>query len=291
MKMKAPLLLALCFASIGLAGCLAFRRHRHAQASSVMQYLYPRDSEHIDAPGIPVLSLPLRVGIAFVPSARQAGYGVDTAFPEARKTELLKQVAAEFRGLSYVKSIEIIPSAYLRPEGGFENLDQIKQMFDVDVIALVAYDQIQFTNEGFLSLSYWTVVGAYMVRGEKNDTQTLMEAAVYDIASRKMLFLAPGTSHVKASATFVNLNERLQADSSRGFDLATADMITNLKAELEAFKVRVKESPGEFTVVHKAGYVGGGAVDGASAFVLAGLALFALWRRKSCAHRSAAFPG
>jgi rhombotail lipoprotein len=118
-----------------------------------------------------------------------------------------------------------------------------------------------------------------------------MEAAVYDIASRKMLFRAPGTSQVKASATLVNLTEQLQADSSKSFDLATADMITNLKTELEDFRVRVRQSPDEFTVVHKAGYVGGGPIDGGLSLAVAGLALFAILRRKSCARRSAASLG
>ena len=58
-------------------------------------------------------------------------------------------MAAKFHGLPYVKSIDLIPTTYLRPNGGFENLDQVKSMFGVDVIALVAYDQIQFTHEGY----------------------------------------------------------------------------------------------------------------------------------------------
>ena len=285
------LLLSLSLACLFLTGCLNYGRHRHSQATSVMQFLYPRDSQHVDAPGIPILSLPLRVGIAFVPAASRSNYSMETGLPEVRKAELLKRVAAEFSGLPYVKTIEIIPSAYLRPEGGFENLDQIKTMFGVDVVALVAYDQIQFTNEGFLSLSYWTIVGAYVIKGEKNDTQTLMEAAIYDITSRKMLFRAPGTSQVKASATLVNLTGQLQADSMKSFEAATTDMIANLKTELENFKVRVKQSPEEFTVVHKAGYVGGGPVGAGSALALAALSLFALWRRKSCARRSAASLG
>ena len=60
-------------------------------------------------------------------------------------------------------------------------------MFGIDVIALVSYDIVQFTGEGLSSISYWTLVGAYAVRGEKNDTHTMIDAAVYDIASRKHL--------------------------------------------------------------------------------------------------------
>ena len=276
MKTKALQFLAVGLAGLLMTGCVMWQHNRSTHATSVMQFLYPKDSQHTEAPRIPVLSLPLRVGVAFVPSAN----GQNSGISEAAKAEMLKRVAAEFRGLPYVKAIEIIPTTYLRPTGGFENLEQVKSMFGVDVIALVAYDQIQFTNEGFLSLAYWTIVGAYMIEGEKNDTQTLMEAVVFDISSHKMLFRAPGTSRVKASATPINLSEQLRTDSRTGFDQATTEMIANLKTELENFKTRVKESPTEFKIEHKPGYTGGGMLDGGFAIGLAGLAFLALWRRK-----------
>ncbi len=47
------------------------------------------------------------------------------------------------------------------------------------------YDQVQFTGEGLLSLTYWTIVGAYLVPGEKNETKTMLDAAVFYIASRR----------------------------------------------------------------------------------------------------------
>jgi rhombotail lipoprotein len=265
------------------AGCVGFGRAHHSQATSVMQFLYSDNDEHVDTPTIPVLHLPLRVGIAFVPPANGPAYAPDRAITAASKTMLLDRVAAAFKGLPYVKSIETIPSSYLRPAGGFENLDQLRRLFGVDVIALVAYDQTQLTNEGFLSLSYWTVAGAYVIHGERNDTETLMEAAVYDIASRKLLFRAPGVSQVKANSTLINNSEELQADAQKGFDLATADMIGNLHAELDQFKQRVKESPSEYSIVRSPGYTGAGAFDGLTALVLAATAAIGLRRRRTAA--------
>ena len=148
---------------------------------------------------IPTLRLPLRVGLAFVPPSTSRG------LTELQKTELLREVAAKFRALPFVESIEVVPTTYLRPGGGFENLDQLRSLLGVDVIALIAYDQAQLTSGTAWSLSYWTIVGAYVVPGEKNDTATLMEAVVYDIASRKLLFRAPGTSTIKGHATPVRL--------------------------------------------------------------------------------------
>jgi rhombotail lipoprotein len=134
-------------------------------------------------------------------------------------------------------------------------------MFGVDVIALVSYDQYQFTGEGVASLSYWTIVGAYIIPGEKNDTHTMVDAAVYDIASRKLLFRAPGVSHIKGRSTLVNINEQLRKDRVEGFQIASRDLAKNLDEELAKFKEKVKQSPESYKVVHKEGYTGGGSVD------------------------------
>ncbi|MFQ5487965.1 MAG: rhombotarget lipoprotein, partial [Gammaproteobacteria bacterium] len=153
-------------------------------------------------------------------------------------------------------------SAYLTPAGVFSNLDQIRNMYGIDVIALVSYDQVQFTDEGMLSLTYWTLVGAYVVSGEKNDTSTMLDTAVYDIPSRKMLFRAPGTSQVKGRATPVNLSGELRADSLKGFQEATAAMIVNLDRQLASFREKIKSNPEQVKIVHRSGYSGGGGAVG-----------------------------
>lgn len=224
------------------------------RSSSVVNFLYPKESNPLPPTTIPVLRLPLRVGIAFVPSEANRISGIS----EEQKAELMQKVAAEFKAYPFVQSIEIIPSTYLRPEGGFANLDQLHSLLGIDVIALVAYDQVQFTSDNFLSLSYWTIVGAYIFKGTKNDTQTLMEAAVYDIPSRHLLFRAPGGSTVAAKTAGMYLPQQLREDSAKGFDTATVELISNLKTQLEAFRERVKNTPGEVKIEHKPGYTGGG---------------------------------
>lgn len=244
--------------SLSVGGC-ATGRQTHS-AVSVVEYLYPDTKSPVVKPAIPVLTLPLRVGIAFVPGS---GYRGATALTETSKIDLMKTVAEHFRKYPYVKEIEIIPSAYLRPKGSFTNLDQIRTMYGIDVIALVSYDQVQFTDQGVLSLSYWTIVGAYVVPGEMNDTHTMLDTVVYDIASRKMLFRAPGTHHIKGRATPVNLAEQRRLDSGTGFSEAAKDMIANLDLQLAAFKDKVKERPAEYRVVHTPEYTsrGGGSLD------------------------------
>ena len=273
---------------VSLFGGCATGTTKHA--TSVVDYLFPNTTDPVVTPGIPVLTLPLRVGIAFVPSdsAKGGDYrafrGGGLALTEKRKLDLMNEVADRFKKYPFVKEIEIIPSAYLRPGGSFANLDQIRTMYGVDVIALLSYDQVQFTDKGLLSLTYWTIVGAYIVPGEKNDTHTMTDAVVYDIPSRKMLFRAPGMSLVKGSATLVNQSEELRADSGQGFDDAAKDMIVNLDDQLTHFKEKVKERPEEFKVVHSPGYTGsgrgGGSIDLISLILLAGLGGYFLWMQK-----------
>jgi len=231
-----------------------------------------------------VLRLPLRVGVAFVPPGgrRNAGYVSTNGPSEAEKTALLQRVADEFKGRDYIDRIEIVPTTYLRPGGSFANLDQVRNLLGVDVIALVAYDQVQFTDENVLALSYWTIVGAYLFHGNKNDTQTLLEAAVYDIRSQHLLFRAPGASSVQGGSAAVYVTENLRADSTKGFDLAVTDLVGNLKTQLEDFRTRVKQSPDTLAhIEHQPGYTGAGALGGG---FFAALALLSLvrqpWRKR-----------
>lgn len=241
------------------AGCAhLYGRSQVRQNASVVDFLFPAGSDQVVEPSIPTLNLPLDVGVAFVPGARGDGR-LDHHLSEERKARLLQDVAREFEPYKFVRKIEIIPSAYLRPGGSFANLDQLARMFGVQVIALVSYDQVQFTDEDFTSFAYWTLVGAYVVEGEKNDTQTLLDAVVYDVASRKLLFRAPGVSRIEARATPVNLSEELREDADAGFQKAATNLVTNLKTELASFQERVRNRPEEVKVVARPGYTGAGA--------------------------------
>lgn len=234
--------------------------------SSVVNYLYPDKTVPQTAIAVPHLTLPLRMGIAFVPAASKSRSSSSipwvevnsNALTENHKVQILNQIAAHFTAQPFVEHIEIIPSAYLNAGGSFANLDQLKAMFDIDVIALVSYDQVQFTDDSKLSLSYWTLVGAYLVAGQKNDSNTLMDTAVYAIDSRKLLFRAPGTSQIKSRATPVNLQEELRQDSLQGFLQASNNMTINLELQLDQFKQRLKQQPQDVQISYQHGYSGGG---------------------------------
>ncbi|GAB3459320.1 rhombotarget lipoprotein [Massilia terrae] len=270
MRLLRPLLL--CALLAVLAGCASmFSHHGARQTGSIVDYLYPNAS---DAPAmqpmVTQLRPPVRVGIAFVPDAGH------TDLPEAEKTRLLERVRDAFSQYQYIGHIEIIPSGYLRPRGGFDNLDMVARMFNVEVMALVSYDQIRFDDPNRLAVLYWTIVGAYLVNGDQYDVQTLLDAAVFDVKSRKLLFRAPGTSQVKGSATMANFGERSRAAQLDGYRLAVDQLIPRLQNELVTFKERIKSDPG-YQVVNKDGYRGGGAFGWADAAIAIWLLIMARW--------------
>jgi rhombotail lipoprotein len=278
-RVIACVLLAPVFAFL-FTGCLSrFDRRRH-EASSVVQFLYPGKEQPYIQPQIPTLRLPLRVGVAFVPTgaASDRAYATPSRISEAQKADLLRSIAKQFRELPFVESIEIVPTTYLRPGGGFANLDQLRALMGIDVVALVAYDQAQNTGDTAWSLAYWTIVGAYVVPGQKNDTSTLMETVVYDIASRSLLFRAPGTNTTDGHSTPIRTSEQLRADSAASLAAAAKDMTANLAQELDLFKVRAKEEPQSIRIEHRPGYTGGGAL-GASFAALLGLLAAARFAR------------
>jgi rhombotail lipoprotein len=269
MKNIALFLIAVTLTGCGLQNVMQWKSDRH-HATSIVDYLYPDQAERVETEGVPaVLTVPMRVGVAFVPD-RSSEHGAQGDLTEKEKLALLREIGDDFKKYPFIKSIDTIPSAYLTPQGSFANLDQMRTMFGTDVIALVSYDQVQFTDEGLLSLSYWTLVGAYVAKGEKNDTQTMVDLAVYHVPTRKMLFRAPGLSRVRATATPINLQEQLRADRSTGFTDASKDLVANLHGELEEFQERVKAEPEEFRIQSKAGSTGGGSIDGLTLILLAG---------------------
>lgn len=255
--MKNVLLYSLLAAAVVCTGCISVDRSRkQQQRSSTIDFLYPKGKFKTEKPAIPHLTLPLNVGIAFVPESKGRYHSGGPS--EQDKMMLLEKVAERFKSQPFIKQIEIIPSAYLKAGGGFANLEQVRTMLGVDVIALVAYDQIQHTDANWAALSYVTVVGAFVISGDNNDTSTMLDTTVFHIPSRKLLFRAPGTSHLKGIGARAYRDKRLRTDGMKGMEEANEQMIANLDNELKRFKTRVKEQPKEYRISHAPGYSGGG---------------------------------
>lgn len=114
-------------AVVALPGCAGFGV-RNRQAASVVEYLYPASQPPRPAESIARLKLPTRVGIAFVPAGR---FGVRVS--AAERVAMLERVKASFADRRFISHIEVIPDAYLRAAGGFDNLEQVARMFQLDV--------------------------------------------------------------------------------------------------------------------------------------------------------------
>lgn len=204
-----------------------------------MEYLYPkRETPPVPNPAGAKLQIPLKLGIAFVPSSTTS-WRVGSLMAPGQERQLLEVVKASFKDKPWVGEIKLIPGSYLRAGGGFENLDQVARMYGVEVMALVSVDQIQYTDPRWYSFAYLSIVGAYVLPGDANDTRTLIDAAIFHVPTRTFLFRAPGQSTVKGVSTMMAREEVLRAHSGKGFELAMTELTKNLDAEVGAFKAEI----------------------------------------------------
>ncbi|GJM23254.1 MAG: hypothetical protein DHS20C15_31690 [Planctomycetota bacterium] len=225
----------LCFASCGSIDI------RHT--SSSLDYLYPAGTS-AQPPQDVDIEVPLRVGIAFAPrggipaknsNANAWIHGSYDPLTEVQREVVRERLAAQLGTLDVVQSIELIPTFYLRDGGSFEQLDQLRSAFGIDVLVLLSYDQAQFSSSNTWSLTYLTVVGAWLVEGEDNQTFSYLDAVVLHIPSRALLFRAAGTSTIGSSETGVNTASTLREEATRGFELAAAQLGDNLIAAVHVF--------------------------------------------------------
>lgn len=220
------------------------------QRAAVLDYLYPAD-QAVAPPADVRLTLPLRVGIAFAPAdpaararARGPVWGQEfeyvQTFDETEKQRLVQRVIAAFEDTPDVASIQSIPASYIEPGGGFANVDRLRSLLGIDLIVLLSYDQTQIQDVNKKSLTYVTLVASYFVEGNENATHTFVDASVFDIPSRALLFNSAGSSRIRRASTAVGSPAMLREDGTKGFEKATDEMIGNLKTALAAFREQVK---------------------------------------------------
>ena len=277
----APLALAGCQSLDGM--CLISCGRTHAASTTLVEFLYPQDEVPTPADA-PVLRLPLRVGLTFLPASN--GVAAGTA---AQREDLLRKIKERFAGLDYVSEIVVIPDYYLRggtQTTGFDTLQRVARLQDLDLVALASYDQVSQRDDNRRSLTYLTIVGAFLVRGSRNETGTLLDLAVIEPRSRSLLLRAGGTSVLSASTTLVDQSVQLRNQQATGFDLALENLNSHFATELTAFEDRVRNGTAPIKVMQQASSGGGGALDGGMALALALVLLLARtshaqrWRRE-----------
>ena len=240
MKRLGLVVLAVLLA-VGLAGCAGMEKEsRQRQVASMLAYLFPGTAEPPHPAGRGrghQRSVPDRGGLRA--GQRDAGVPVVGG----------RSAASRRPGPRRVREVPVHPRhrssavALLEPGGGFANLDRIAALLRLDAIALVSYDQVQHADATALSLLYWTGIGAYIVPGDRYDVLTVVETAVFDIKSRRLLMRAAGTSNVKGSATLVGFSGQSREARLKSFEEAVTQMIGNLHGEVKTFRERAPSDP------------------------------------------------
>jgi rhombotail lipoprotein len=235
------LMMVLAAVAAGIAGCASMdQAAKQRQVASMLAFLFPGAAEPPAASdAVAVLNVPFRIGVAFVPDNADPNFRLS----ETDRLKLAGQVRDAFSGYPFVREIVTVPSLYLEPGGGFVNLDRIGALLQVDVIALVSYDQVQHADASGWSFLYWTGIGAYVIEGDRYDVLTALETAVFDIRSRRLLMRAAGTSNIKGSATMIGFAARSREARLASFERAVEQMIGNLHGEVKSFRERAPTDP------------------------------------------------
>ncbi|MDE2138558.1 MAG: rhombotarget lipoprotein [Gammaproteobacteria bacterium] len=265
--------------ALAVSGCAEFWcapncRARHQESSSLVGFLYPDGKVPPRENSIPQLRLPLRVGLTFLATP---GSGGPTA---AQKQQLLERVRDRFKDRSFIGEIVVIPDYYLATQRGYDGLAAVQRLYSLDLMALVSYDQVTNSDANNWSLGYLTIVGAYVLKGNRYDVSTLLDLAVVDPVTRSLVLRAGGVDTRAGSATLVNAPQAERAASGAGYDAAADQMIAHFDAALTDFETQVKAGKANVQVVH----TGGGGAGGGGAcgwWELCGLLLLGLWRRNT----------
>ena len=250
----------------GLSGCADLvclsSCHRHAQNStSLVEFLYPDGATPPPQDVQPQLHLPLRVGLAFLPSNGDTQIGPDAAQKEA----LLQEIRKRFVSRKFIAEIVVIPDYYMQGRRGFEGLQGVQRLYGIDLMALVSYDQVSHEDDNNWSLGYITIVGAYILKGTRHDVSTLVDLAVVDPATRSLVLRAGGFDTRHGTVALIDENRRLRETAAEGFGVATQQMIDHFDGALTAFESDVREGKANVRVVSNHGKPtsggGGGSID------------------------------
>ena len=244
MRIQAALLPVLLVSM--LSGCTFSHTRDVRNASSLVDFLYPGGSAPLRST-IPQLRTPLRIGLAFLPEAG----GQEDALPAAQKEELLQQIRERFRDRRFVSEIVIIPDYYLKTARGFTGLEGVQRLYSVDLMALVSYDQVRHLNDNPLSLSYLTIIGAYLVKGSSHDITTLVDLAVVDPVTRSLVLRAGGTDTRNGNSTLIEKERESRVEANKSFTAATRRLIDNFDTSLLAFEADVRAGKANVRVTQR----------------------------------------
>jgi len=254
-------LVCVAILSAALTGCAvlcapycAGQRSTHS-SSSLVEFLYPDGKPPPRENRVPELHVPLRVGLAFLPAHGFGANGPDAAL----ENELLERIKQRFSERKFVSEIVVIPTYYLGGQRGFTGLQAVQRLYAVDVVALVSYDQVTHADQNAWSLGYLTIVGAYVLKGDRYDVSSLLDLAVVDPATGSLILRAGGVDTRHGTSTYLAEARESRAAGAAGFSAAADQMIDHFDAALNQFEADVRAGRANVRVVHNAGAGGAGA--------------------------------
>jgi rhombotail lipoprotein len=200
--------------------------------SNLATYLFGGNASQDPVQKVP-LKLPAKVGVAFVP-----GDLATQNIPDTTKKDVIESVRSQLaKHTKYVAGAQSIPSLYLTPKGGVSNLEQVARQFDVDVIVLLGASQFQKHERNslaaFLDL---TVIGAFVIPGNTVDTATVLEAAVYHVPSRALVFRTDGADQKRSRSTQFGANQSAQNDAVSSIYDASKKLVVSIADALVNFE-------------------------------------------------------
>lgn len=237
--------------------CAAHCASQSHNSSSLVSFLYPHGGQPPQADSTPELHLPLRVGLAFLPSNSAV-----SPLDAAHQQQLLERIRQRFKQRDFVREIVLIPDYYLRGSRGFEGLQGIQRLYNIDLMALVSYDQVTHEDPNKWSLGYLTIIGAYVLKGNSHDISTLVDLAVVDPATRSLVIRAGGVDTRQGSSTLIDEARDSREAATAAFSAATDQVITNFDSALTQFESDVRAGRANVRVVHKDGGQRGGTAGG-----------------------------
>jgi rhombotail lipoprotein len=261
-------LLAVAGLALALTGCgilsgneCLFRcGEKRAASTPLVEFLYGQ--QRVPSRDATVtLQLPIRVGLAFLPSRT----GNPDVGPTPKERErILGAIRSSFSDLPYVSEIVPVPSYYfdMSRADGMRQLEQLARLQRLDLMALISYDQRTQVSENRRSFAYLTIVGALVVKGNHNETQTIIDLAVVEPVGRSLVLRSGGISSTANTVTAIDQPGKLRKQQRVGFDQATDALIANFRTELAAFESRVRAGTADVKVVRQPrGGGGGGSLD------------------------------
>jgi len=265
LRLLAVASLALMLSGCGILSgneCLFRCQEQRAASTPLVQFLYGSDQRVPQRDEVVTLQLPIRVGLAFLPS--RSGNPDEGPKPTERE-RILGSIRSSFSDLPYVSEIVPIPAYYFDTSraDGMRQLEQLARLQRLDLVALVSYDQRTQVSENRRSFAYLTIVGALVVKGNHNETQTIIDMAVVEPVGRSLVMRAGGISSTANTVTAIDQPGALRKQQRVGFDQAKDALIANFRTELTDFESRVRAGTADVKVVRQArsGSGGSGALD------------------------------